>query len=242
MSGLKGQVAVVTGASSGIGRAIARALSAQEVTLCLPGRRPARLDQLLKDLPGVGPGSHSYRLDLTSGNGVAGFAAWLEQTYPRLDILVHCAGIIGQGTVEETSDEDFDQQFATNVRAPFLLTRALIGRLRAQRGQVVFINSKVGLAAKRGVAAYAASKHALRSLADSLRAEENRHGVRVLSVYPGRTAGPLQEQVHQAEGRVYDSERLMRPEDTAELVLAALCLPRTAEVTDISMRPFVPPK
>jgi NADP-dependent 3-hydroxy acid dehydrogenase YdfG len=91
------------------------------------------------------------------------------------------------------------------------------------------------------VGQYASTKHALKAVADSLRAEVDAEGVRVLSVYPGRTATPMQASVHEREGMAYIPERLMQPEDVAGVVINALCLPRTAEVTDIHIRPFVKP-
>ena len=116
------------------------------------------------------------------------------------------------------------------------LTRQLLPSLIARQGQVVFMNSSVGAAPEVGF--YSASKHALKALTDTLRVEVNPSGVRVLSVYPGRTATSMQEAIFAAEGRDYDPSRLLQPEDVAEMVLAALCLPRTAEVTDIHIRPM----
>jgi NADP-dependent 3-hydroxy acid dehydrogenase YdfG len=106
---------------------------------------------------------------------------------------------------------------------------------------VVFINSTAGLVARAGVAQYAATKHALRAMADSLREEVNADGVRVLSVFLGRTATPLQAALHEREGRRYRPERLVQPADVASLVVHALTLPRTAEVTDLTIRPLSPP-
>lgn len=113
--------------------------------------------------------------------------------------------------------------------------------LKTRRGQIVFINSIAGIYAMPHVGQYAATQHALKAVTDSLRAEVNAAGVRFLSVYPGRTATPMQEAVHEREGRVYVPERLMQPEDVAAAVLSALGLPRTAEVTDLHIRPLVNP-
>ena len=88
---------------------------------------------------------------------------------------------------------------------------------------------------------YAATQHALRAIADSLRAEVNPQGVRVLSVFPGRTATPMQARLCELEGKAYSPERLIQPEDIASTVIHALTLPRTAEITEISIRPFVKP-
>jgi NAD(P)-dependent dehydrogenase (short-subunit alcohol dehydrogenase family) len=101
----------------------------------------------------------------------------------------------------------------------------------------VFINSSQGLAASPGVGQYAAAKHGLRAVADSLRGEVNDRGTRVLSVHVGRTATPMQERIFAMEGRAYAPERLMQPEDVGQVVLAALVLPRTAEMTSVSIRP-----
>jgi NADP-dependent 3-hydroxy acid dehydrogenase YdfG len=100
----------------------------------------------------------------------------------------------------------------------------------------VFINSSAGLNARAELAQYAATKHALKAIADSLREEINDDGVRVLSIFLGRTATPMQATVHEMEGREYHPERLMQPEDVATVVINALSLPRSAEVTNIVVR------
>jgi NADP-dependent 3-hydroxy acid dehydrogenase YdfG len=132
-----------------------------------------------------------------------------------------------------------DKQYKTNVRAPYALTQALLPMLKAFQGQVVFINSSSALNAKPMTAQYDSTKHALKALADSLRGEINRHGVRVLSVYLGRTASEMQEGIYRMEGRPYRPELLLQPDDVASVVVNALGLPRTAEVTDISIRPMI---
>jgi NAD(P)-dependent dehydrogenase (short-subunit alcohol dehydrogenase family) len=124
-----------------------------------------------------------------------------------------------------------------NLVSPAELTRLLLPQLRLSRGQVVFVNSGAGLDANARWGAYAAAKHGLRALADALRREEHDHGVRVTSVYPGRTATPMQLKVHQQEGRTYDPDRWIDPESVATTVLAAIDLPRDAEITDLTVRP-----
>jgi NADP-dependent 3-hydroxy acid dehydrogenase YdfG len=114
----------------------------------------------------------------------------------------------------------------------------LLPMLRSRHGQVVFINSSVGTRAPANVGQYAATKHALKAIADSLRDEVNADGMRVLSVFLGRTATPMQAAIYEMEGRTYRPELLLQPEDVAAVVINALTLPRTAEVTDISIRPF----
>jgi short-subunit dehydrogenase len=121
------------------------------------------------------------------------------------------------------------------------LTQVFLPTLSQRQGQIVFINSSVGLAAAAGVSQYSATKHALKALADSFREELNVAGVRVLSVYLGRTATPMQARVCIEEGREYRPERLIQPSQVAESVVGALALGREAEVTDIRIRPTLKP-
>jgi NADP-dependent 3-hydroxy acid dehydrogenase YdfG len=238
-SNLVGQVAVVTGASSGIGRAIALALSREGVQLCLIGRNPVALAETV-----VRVEKHSkvtsFQIDLTDPEKLDPLLRHLEADVRRVDILIHCAGVIYQAAMEHARIEDLDLQYATNVRAPYELTQHLLPLLTTTRGQIVFINSSAGLSAKRPeVGQYSATKHALKAIADSLREEVNPKGIRVLTVYLGRTATPMQEALCRQEGRVYHPEMLLQSEDVASVVVHALMLPSTAEVTDISMRPMI---
>jgi NADP-dependent 3-hydroxy acid dehydrogenase YdfG len=155
-----------------------------------------------------------------------------------VDVVVHSAGTFSAGPVATAPDAELDEQYRTNVRAAFVLTQALLPQVTQARGQIVLINSSTGLTSRAGVAQYAATKHALRALADGLRDEVNAQGVRVLSVYVGRTATPMQEQVTAFEGKPYRPEQLLQPEDVAECVLNALKMSETAEITDVSIRPM----
>ena len=234
---LVGRVALVTGASSGIGRAIALALAGQGARICAVGRNIAGLSETVA---AAGPLSKvtDFQIDLTSEQSFELLARHLEDI-GRLDMLIHCAGVICQGRMEDAPVEDLDLQYATNVRAPYVLTKRLLPLLIASRGQIVFINSSAGLNARRAEAGqYAATKHALRAIADSLREEVNPEGVRVVSVYLGRTATPMQETLFREEGKDYRPEMLLQPEDVAAVVVQTLMLPPTAEVTDISIRPM----
>jgi NAD(P)-dependent dehydrogenase (short-subunit alcohol dehydrogenase family) len=137
--------------------------------------------------------------------------------------------------------KEFDRQFAINVRAAYAVSQGLLPMLKSSQGEIVFLNSSAGLSGRAGSSQYAATKHALRGLADSLREEVNGEGVRVLSVYLGRTATPMQAAVHRSEERAYEPERLIRPEDVASMVVSALRLPRSVEVTDMTLRPMWKP-
>jgi NADP-dependent 3-hydroxy acid dehydrogenase YdfG len=237
MSDFVGQVAVVTGAGSGIGKAIALQLAARGATLCLVGRRHEALQTTAQ---GISSRWKCYPTDVTSDEALIRLAADVFRDFGRLDILVHSAVAFALGSLESASIDDFDRLYRTNVRGPYRLTQVLLPMLKASQGQVVFINSSAGLSsATPNQGQYASTKHALRAVADNLRAEVNALGIRVLSVYPGRTATPLQQVVHKLEGKIFNPERLLQPSDIADTVIQAIALPRTAEVTDISIRPML---
>ncbi len=235
---LAGRSALVTGASDGIGRAIAVALGDAGAVVWASARRADELGRLAAEAP-TGrirplPG------DLADRGHIA---AIVEQVgrFGRLDVLVHAAAIYARAAVAELDDQEFDDMLAVNLLAPHGLTRSLLPLLSAQRGQVIFINSSVSQVPGAGPPAYAASKLALRGYADVLRHEVNPRGIKVCTFFLGRTATPLQERLHAIEGRAYHPERLIQPADVAGLVVSVLTLAATVELTDVSLRPMWPP-
>ena len=135
--------------------------------------------------------------------------------------------------------QQLDALYQINVRATFLLTQVLLPLLKSRQGQIVFMNSSQGLQARVNTGLYAATQHALKAIGDSLRQEINAEGVRVLTIYPGRTATPRMQAIYQREGRPYRPELLLQPEDIANFVLHALQMPRTAEITNLEIRPLL---
>lgn len=240
MAGRGERIAVVTGASGGIGRALAAALAERGLRPCLAGRDRARLRQVADELAARGARPSTLSADLATDEGIRALVAWVE-AMGRLDVLVHAAGALRTGDVTGAAWDDLDALYRVNLRAPYLVTRALLPLLVAARGEIVFVNSSAALAARPENALYAATKLALRSLAGSLRDQVNPLGVRVLSVYPGQTATPMQERARAQEGQPYDPSSLLDPGDVAAAVVHALALPRTAEVTDITLRPMTKP-
>jgi NADP-dependent 3-hydroxy acid dehydrogenase YdfG len=231
----EGQMAVITGASSGIGSAIAVALGRVGAQVCLIGRDQRRLEDVVAQ---IGPGAEVFRANLAAPDDLERLVRTLASRHTCIDLLIHSAGHYETASFATAPVEHFDAMYAVNVRAPFRLTQALLPALVRAQGQVVFINSSAGVRAASGVAQYAATKHALKALADSLRDEINPQGVRVISVYPGRTTGPLQERLFGMEGRPYEPALLLQQDDVVQSIVSALTLPRTAEVTDLMIRPF----
>ncbi len=223
---------VITGVTGGIGLAVAELLHERGHDLVLVGRDTEALAELEKRLAG----SRTLVVDLAAPEGIEPTVAGLGPL-PRLDGLVHSAGAVELGEIAETPYQVWLDMLAVNLVAAAELTRVLLPALRAARGHVVFVNSGAGLRANPGWGAYAASKHGLRALADALRAEEHANGVRVTSVYPGRTATDMQRKVREQEGGEFDPSKYIEPRTVARAVLAALETPRDAEVTDVSIRP-----
>jgi NAD(P)-dependent dehydrogenase (short-subunit alcohol dehydrogenase family) len=237
MTIFSGHTAMVTGAGSGIGRAIARALAGDGATVCLVGRTSHKLEETAAAIPSPPP--VIYPADLTVDAEVDHLCGEVQRQFGKLDILVLCAGSIAHGPVAQASPDDLDALYRANVRAPFRLIQSLLPLLRQRPGQIVVINSSVGLTAPANVGQFSATQHALKAVTDSLRGEVNGEGIRVLSVYPGRTATPRQEALYAKSGKEYRPELLLQPESIASMVVAALGLPRTAEVTDLSIRPML---
>jgi NADP-dependent 3-hydroxy acid dehydrogenase YdfG len=230
--------AVVTGASGDIGAAIALALADLGAAVCIVGRRTEALEALADRAPAAAPPMLVQRADLTLDQDVARLADTVRTKLGRLDVLVHSAGLITSGTHESASLEDFDLQYRANLRAPYALTQVLLPLLKASQGQMVFIGSTAAFSVRPALGQFAATQHAFRAMANTLREELNPASIRILTVYPGRTATQRMARIFAREGRVYQPELLLQPDDIATMVMAALRLPRTAEVTDITMRPM----
>ncbi|MBB5935903.1 SDR family oxidoreductase [Streptomyces zagrosensis] len=223
---------LITGAGSGIGTVVAERLCARGAEVWLLARDAGRA----KELAARFPGAKTLVGDLAEPERLS-WALSHQQVPERLDSLLHIAGIVELGEVGELTPAAWNQQLAANLVSPAELTRLLLPQLRLAKGHVVFVNSGAGLRASAQWSAYAASKHGLKALADALRWEESGNGLRVTTIYPGRTATPMQVKVHQQEGKEYDPERWMKPESVATTLLTALDLPRDAEITDMSVRP-----
>jgi NADP-dependent 3-hydroxy acid dehydrogenase YdfG len=235
----EGQTAVITGGGTGVGAALALALADAGAAIHLIGRRLDKLQSVVDRIRSAGGRAACHSADLSTNEGQLSIAQRIQLELPNLDILIQNAAAYSAGNIADSEPTDFDKLYQTNIRAPYLLTRALLPLLRLRRGQVVFINSSSGIAAKPSSAQYDATKHALKAIADSLRGEVNQLGIRVLSVFLGRTATEMQERVHALEGRPYRPELLLQPEDVASVVINALALPDTAELTDIHIRPMI---
>jgi NAD(P)-dependent dehydrogenase (short-subunit alcohol dehydrogenase family) len=236
---LLGRGAIVTGAGRGIGRAIAQQLTALGATVLCVSRTKSELDEVVRS---TNDKAVAFPIDISAQAAPTAMLDAMLAHAPSLDILVNCAGILTLGTMEQMDLAALDRAFAINVRSPYALTQAALPALKRSRGQVLFVNSSILRATNTaGRGAHAAAQAALKAFADSLRDEVNEYGIRVLSLMPGRTATTRTMQMFAAEGRPHRPDLLLQPEDVAEVACNALLLPRTAEMTDLFIRPMIKP-
>ncbi|MBI4819487.1 MAG: SDR family NAD(P)-dependent oxidoreductase [Deltaproteobacteria bacterium] len=235
--GPQSRIAVVTGASSGIGRAIAVALADWCSDMHLLGRDLERLELVAEEVRARGAHPHIRAVDLSDDQGLQLTTEALSSALPGLDLLVHSAGVVTLGRIAWSPVSDLDHNYRLNLRAPWAITHALLPLLEVAKGQLVFVNSGAGIFTRSEWGAYAATKHGLRALADTLREEVRPLGIRVMSVFPGRTATPMQAHVCELEGRPYDPFEHIPAEVVGRLVSEAVRTPRSADVIELNIRP-----
>ncbi|MFW0793102.1 SDR family oxidoreductase [Gordonia sp. CPCC 205515] len=219
--------ALITGASRGLGAEIARQLAPTH-DLLLGGRPSAELDALATSLDGAS----TFAVELTDHDEMEA----ATEAISSLDVLVHNAGIASSlEFIEDTPAEEWRQILEVNVIAAAELTRQLLPALRPVHGHVVFINSGAGRRVNARWTPYAASKFALRALADGLRAEEP--DLRVTSIYPGRIDTEMQRDIVAIEGDDYDPTKFLTVESVARAVVHAVTTPAEAHPEEIVLRP-----
>jgi NAD(P)-dependent dehydrogenase (short-subunit alcohol dehydrogenase family) len=216
------RAALITGGSSGIGLAIARALKEDGFGLTLASRRPEKVEAAAQGL-----GAEFVAADVSQEEDCERVVAAHRERFGRLDVLVNSAGIGIGGRVEDLATKHWDLQFAVNVRGLFLVTRASIPMLRESRGIVVNLASIAGTIPTPGLAAYGAAKAAVIALTRSLNAELDADGVRCTALCPGFVDTPM------AEWSGIPPEEMIRPEDCAEVVRMLLRLSPNARIPQV---------
>ena len=182
----KGQVAVVTGAASGIGAALAHALAQRQCHLALVDRQAEALQALALALASTGVRISVHAMDVRDSQALADLPAQVMQAHGAVQLLINNAGVASIGPFAQQSADEFDTVWAINFGAAVGLTRAFLPHLLAQTSaQVVNMSSVFGLVAPEGQAAYAASKFALRGFSEALRQELRGSSVRIMVVHPG---------------------------------------------------------
>ena len=237
MSGFFQKIALVTGATSGIGKSIALKLLSEGAEVIFAGRN---FEGLTRDIFSLGMNERKYHLiksDFLIERDLKNLIQKTNQISDQIDILVHSAGMIHLGRLEDSELDNLDDLYSVNTRAPFFITQKLLPSLKKAKGRVVFINSTAGLDSWANISQYAASKHALTAIAKSLREEVGPAGVKVISIFPGGTDTPMQEQIQHTEGNVYIPAKFMPAGYVADAVLQALKISDASISLDIIIKP-----
>ncbi|HEY3543488.1 MAG TPA: SDR family oxidoreductase [Gaiellaceae bacterium] len=216
------RAALVTGGSSGIGRAIAGMLSDEGYALTLVSRRAEKVQAAAAEL-----GAAAVAADVGNADECARVVEEHRERFGRLDVLVNSAGVGIAGTVEQLPAKHFDLQLGVNLRGLFLVTQAAIPLLRESHGLIVNLASIAGTLPTPGLATYGATKAAVISLTRSLNEELDGDGVRAIAICPGFVDTPM------AEWSGLPGEEMIQPEDCAEVVRMCLRLSPHARVPQV---------
>jgi NADP-dependent 3-hydroxy acid dehydrogenase YdfG len=240
---LSGRVALVTGASSGIGDATARALAAAGADVVVTARRADRLDALVRDLEKQGVKAHAIEADLLKDSDNKRIVTETEETFGRLDILVNNAGVMLLSPVADANPDDWRRMLELNVLAMMISSQAALPGMRKRgSGDIINISSTAGRVASPSGAGYSATKFAVVALSESLRKEVQKDKVRVCVIEPGLVATELREHIpdpatKKALNQWAESLRQLQPEDVANAVVYVASQPPHVNVNEILMRP-----
>ena len=240
---LAGRTAIVTGASSGIGEATARALAKEGCNVVLAARRNDRLNALAAEL---GEGALAAPTDVSDSAACAALVARTLERFGALDILINNAGVGLYGSIAEGDPEDWRKMFDVNVLGLLYTTRAAVRQMLLQgTGDILFISSLAGRRVPRADGTvYAATKHAVNAIAEGLRMDVHEKGIRVINVEPGLVRTEFPESSYPSAQEYYAQREYtpLEAEDVARAVLYALDQPPRVSVNEILVRPTEQPK
>ncbi|MFA6540543.1 MAG: SDR family NAD(P)-dependent oxidoreductase [Bacteroidota bacterium] len=233
---LKNSVAIVTGASKGIGRAVTLALAEQGVHVVLAARNSDALHTLENDIRATGNQAFAVTTDVTSEHSVNNLIYESEKKFGKIDILINNAGVGVFEKVIDTSTEEFEEMMNVNLKGAFLCSRAVLPfMMRQKSGNIITIASLAGKNSFSGGAAYSASKWGLIGFARSLMLEAREYNIRVVTICPGSVNTGFAEKER-------NEPLIIQPEDVASTVLFALSAPDRVNVSEIDIRPTIKPR
>ncbi len=239
---LAGKVAIVTGASSGIGEATTRAFVGRGMKVAAVARRHERLQDLA--LGALGPGEvWPVEADVSDEAEVNRVAAETAKRWGRVDVLIANAGVMLLGPILDANTDEWRTMMNVNVLGVMYCVHAVLPIMtRQKRGDIITISSVAGRVARANNGVYAATKFAVRAFSESLRQEGAKKNIRVTTIEPGAVATELTEHIGNAEAKewaqqFYGSMEILKSEDIAEAVLYALEQPPYADVNEILIRP-----
>ncbi len=229
---LKNKIAVVTGASDGIGKQIALKLAKEGVNLALLARNEERLNEVKKECEELGsPKVNVYLCDLKLKDDIKASAVQIISDFGKIDILINNAGIWQKvGQLDEATIDDIESVITTNLIAPVILTNLLLPELRkAEEAVIINVSSHSGIEAKAGQSVYCSSKWGMTGFTETLRVDLKGTNIRVAGVYQGRTATKLFEKAKDS----FDIDVATKPEDLADVIVFMLSRPPKIWLHDI---------
>ena len=239
MAQLKGKVAWVTGAGSGIGEAAALTLADEGATIVLTGRRRANLDEVALRIREAGGTAHVQPGDVTSSAAVRRIADWIGAELKRLDILVNNAGLnIGQRAWRELQPEGLDEVVRGNLSSAFYCAMAALPLMRAQQDGVLIHTASIAgrLISPLSGPAYTAAKHAVVAMSHSINMEECVNGIRSTAVCPGEVATPILDK-RPVPVSLEERAKMVQPQDCADLIRYVACLPPHVCINEVWITP-----
>ena len=240
---LDGKVAIITGASSGIGAATAIALAEEGAQVAIAARRIERLNEVAQKIAAVGPKALPIVTDVSDETQVNDLVQKVNATLGRIDILVNNAGIGGLGTIEDGNPAEWRLQFDLNVLGLLYATHAVLPIFKAQGvGHVVNLSSVAGRTARAGVGVYNATKWGVNAISEALRQEVHKHNIRVTIIEPGLVATEFIDNItdpaaKQALEARFKAITPLQPEDIARAIAYAVTQPPHVNVNEILIRP-----
>ena len=235
---LAGSLAVVTGATEGIGRAIAMTLGTAGARVAICARTETNVRRTVGDFCAAGVDAIGIPCDVSDPEAVERFATFVRQERGTPRVLVNNAGIGRFRPLEELSLDDWDAVMATNVRSLYLVTRAFLKDMKASGGAtIVNVASLAGKNGLEGGTAYCASKHAVLGFSKALMLEVRKHNIRVVAICPGSVATPFMDKQDRLRP---NRERVLTADDVAHAVLATVTIADRAMVSELDIRPTNP--
>jgi NADP-dependent 3-hydroxy acid dehydrogenase YdfG len=238
---IEGKVVVITGASSGLGEATARLLSAQGATVVLGARRVDRLQSLAHELTGSGGKALAVTTDVTQRDQVKRLVDAAVQTYGRIDVMINNAGLMPQSPLERLKIDEWNRMIAVNIKGVLYgIAAALPYMQQQQAGHIINVSSVAGHKVGPGFAVYAATKHAVRALSKGLRQEVKPYNIRTTVISPGAVDTELPNSVTEPDiaEKVRKAYEIAIPaESFARAVAFAMSQPEEVDVNEILFRP-----
>lgn len=240
---LTGKVALITGASSGIGEATALALAAEGATVAISARREDRLQDLVKRISAMGGKAYPLVSDVAEEDQANEMVQKTKRELGRVDILVNNAGVMLLGKIEGANTEDWRRMINTNVLGLMYATHAVLPIMKQQNsGHIINISSVAGRVAHEGSGVYNASKFGVVAFSEALRQEVLKYHVRVTIIEPGAVDTELtqhitDESAKKAAQNMYSSMTALQSEDIAAAILYAVTQPERVDVNEILIRP-----